>query len=70
MAKRSRKTVSIRIKKDGSFVLKSTGGVDLRKIVPSLFTADATDAGAKSNAGSHVYVAGRGLEYRPRKDEA
>lgn len=44
MSKKPRKSVSIRVHKDGSMTLRSTGGVDLRKVVPQLFKTDEPEA--------------------------
>jgi len=47
MSKKRGKSVSIRVHKDGSMTLRSTGGVDLRNVVPQLFkTADAEQPAA------------------------
>ena len=41
MAKKQAKSVSIKVHKDGSMTLRSTGGVDLRKVVPQLCRVEA-----------------------------
>jgi hypothetical protein len=40
MSKKPKKSVTIKMNRDGSITMRSTGGVDLRKIVPSLFKID------------------------------
>ncbi|QXZ79614.1 hypothetical protein [Rhizobium sp. L51/94] len=40
----AKKSITIKLGRNGSMTMKSTGGVDLRKIVPHLFETPATEA--------------------------
>lgn len=56
MAKRKSKTVTIKLNKDGTMTFRSTGGVDLRKVVPSLFQSledDVSPAAPTSSEEKH-----------------
>lgn len=54
MAKKSGRSVSIRIHKDGSMTLRSTGGVDLRKVVPHLFSTQESEPSTPSHPENEV----------------
>ncbi|WP_160009826.1 Mu transposase C-terminal domain-containing protein [Rhizobium sp. 18055] len=57
MSRKPTKSVSIKVHKDGSMTLRSTGGVDLRKVVPQFFPpADDGLAGVRRVRGSEIHV--------------
>lgn len=40
MSKKPKKSVTIKMNRDGTITMRSTGGVDLRKVMPNLFKTD------------------------------
>lgn len=44
MSKKPKKSVTIKMNRDGSITMRSTGGVDLRKVFPNLFKSDEQKA--------------------------